>query len=578
MEIRSYEDEARRYIELEEHPEFRAEMQRLLDEGNRAELEDRFYKDLEFGTGGLRGVIGAGFNRMNPYTVRRATLGLVRYMRMQGKNEPGSIVIAYDSRRFSPEFADAAALVCAAEGIKAYVFESLRPTPELSFAVRFLGADAGIVVTASHNPPEYNGYKVYWNDGAQVVHPHDLGIIEQVRRVSGKVRSIGREEAEPAGLYERIGESIDSSFLAMVKRYLRRTEALEPRSGSFSIVYTPLHGTGAVPVERLFKDLGIPCTVVPEQRTPDGEFPTVESPNPEEGKALQMAIDLAAEVGADLVMGTDPDADRLGIAVRDADSGYRLITGNQLGSLLADYVLRTHEEFGTMPRRPALVKTIVTTELLRRIGESHGVRVYDVLTGFKYIGEKIREFERSGEHYVFGAEESYGYLVETEVRDKDGVSTAAVTAEMALYCRSKGASLLDYLEELYARFGYFEEMLESRRFEGPSGAEKTRTLMEGLRTRVPTEFAGLPVVEFLDYRDGSVFRSGTRVPGTIDLPRSDVVQFKLPGAIFTVRPSGTEPKVKFYASCWEDPTASLDEAKRRVRARLEAIRSAVSRL
>lgn len=579
---RTYEEYlalAYEYLELEEHPEFRRDLEELLARDDHEELSDRFYRDLDFGTGGLRGVIGGGYNRMNTYTVKRATEGLARYLQNHAvaqEGKPISIVIAYDSRRYSREFADAAALVCAAHGIRAYVFESVRPTPELSFAVRYLSAQAGIVVTASHNPPEYNGYKVYWDDGAQVVPPHDTGIISEVNAVTGSIASASLDDAKEKRLYLTIGEEIDSAFIEMVTSYLHRTELVREASDEFSVVYTPLHGTGTMLIERLFAGIGMPCTTVPEQREPDGEFPTVASPNPEESAALEMAIELAKSQSADLVLATDPDADRLGTAVRVSPDEYRLLTGNQLGSLLADYVLRTHQELGTMPERPVLIKTIVTTGLQRRIAESYGATVYDVLTGFKYIGEKIREFETTGEDYVVGGEESYGYLVETEVRDKDSIGAAAVTAEMALWCRSQGLSLVDYLDDIYRRFGYYEELLESKRFPGAAGRDAMDSLMDRLRYHPPEELGGEPVIALLDYADGRIVEGGTVLRETIELPRSNVIQLKLPAGIVTARPSGTEPKIKFYASCWEHDATDLEGAKHSVGTMIESIRAAIS--
>jgi len=575
---------ARRYRELEEHPLFCQEIERVLASRSDkdSDLADRFYRDLDFGTGGLRGVIGAGFNRINPYTISRATLGLIRYIQsadpaVSGSTLPGSadsnstasmhhvnaVVFAFDSRRFSPEFAESAALVCAAAGVKAYVFEALRPTPELSFAVRVLGATAGVVITASHNPPEYNGYKVYWSDGGQIVPPQDSGIIREVRKISGPIPSISKSEAKALGLFEVIGANIDEAFASMVGSYVRRSELIGERV-DFSVIYTPLHGAGTLLVEKVFQNAGIRCTTVPAQRDPDGEFPTVASPNPEEPDALAMAV--------------DPDADRLGIAVRTRDGEYQLINGNQLGSMLSDYLLRTRVEFGEMPERPVLIKTIVTTDLQRRIAESYGATVYDVLTGFKYIGEKIRLFESSGEHYIFGAEESYGFLVETEVRDKDSVSAALLTAEMAIWCASRGITIVDYLDEIYERFGFFDELLASTRFEGEAGAVQMAELIDRLRSDPPSTFAGLEVVEIRDYQGRVRIDNRTGGRFDLDLPKSNVLQFRLPTGAVTVRPSGTEPKIKFYASCWSDPGRGLVEAKTEVRSQIEAIRAQISQL
>jgi phosphoglucomutase len=535
------------YLEYEEHPDFLNELKRLVAQGDDASLRDRFYTQLAFGTGGLRGRIGAGYNRMNPYVVSRATQGLAAYIQKQHVADP-SVVLAYDSRDYSKEFAQSAALVLCQNGIKAYVFSSLRPTPELSFAVRELNAVAGIVITASHNPKEYNGYKVYWSDGGQIVPPHDRGILKEAAIVTGRVASMHLDVALERNLLEYIDRRIDDAYLSMIGTYLLRKDALTPYAKGLKVVYTALHGTGAMLVEKLLGSMGVSCISVPEQREPDGAFPTVESPNPEEATALAMAIRLAREENAILVLGTDPDSDRLGVAIRDGDE-YVLITGNQLGSLLCDYVFSTRKELGTLPRVPVLVKTIVTTELQRRIAQGYGARVYDVLTGFKYIGEKIREFEGTDEEYVFGGEESFGYLVETEVRDKDALSSAALTVEMATFLQSKGSSLVEYLDQLYAKHGYFQESLISRSFEGEAGKKRISELMTALRSEPPASIGGQSVREVRDYLDG------------IDLPRSDVLQFVLENGVLSVRPSGTEPKVKFYVSCFCEPGEVTPKAK-----------------
>lgn len=555
------------YIEYEEHPVFKAEVQELLEKGDEKNLSDRFYTDLAFGTGGLRGVIGGGFNRMNPYVVNRATQGLANYILARRIPDP-SVAIAHDCRNFSGEFAESAARVLCRNGIKAYLFPELRPTPELSYAVRSLGATAGIVITASHNPPEYNGYKVYWSDGGQIVPPDDAGILEEARSVSGRVPTMPKEEAVSEGLLEYLGTDIDDEYLDMIGSYLHRTSSIEP--GSLKVVYTPLHGTGTILVEAILGRMGVQCITVPEQREPDGNFPTVESPNPEEAGALKMAIELAAREKADLVMGTDPDSDRLGIAVRAGDR-YVLITGNQLGALLCDYVFSTRKELGTLPEVPVLVKTIVTTEFQRRIAESYGAKVYDVLTGFKYIGEKIRQFEDTDEEYVFGGEESYGYLVETEVRDKDAVSTAALTAEMAAYVKAKGMTLVDYLNQLHQKHGYFEERLISRSFKGEEGVKKIADMMNEMRVKPPIKLGGQQVLEIRDYSNGNVVRDSRVHEESIDLPRSNVLQFVLEYGIFSARPSGTEPKIKFYLSCFDE--SDLEIARGNVQERLELLES-----
>ena len=564
---------AREYIAAENHPHFKEEMQSLLDAQDYDELSDRFYTQLSFGTGGLRGVIGGGYNRMNPLMVRRTTQGLACYIKENSGSSAPSVAIAFDSRNFSSDFAETAALTLCANGIKAYLFSSLRPTPVLSFAVRELGCTSGIVVTASHNPKEYNGYKVYWSDGGQIIAPHDTGIIEEVRAVEGEIPSMGRAEAEQAGLLVSIDREIDDAFVELIKSYSLRKELMHERGKELKVVYTPLHGTGTMMVERILSEAGIQVITVPEQREPDGDFPTVKSPNPEEASAMKMALELAASEKADLVMGTDPDSDRLGIAVPDKDGSYLLLNGNQLGSLLVDYILLSHSEAGTMPSNPRIVKTIVTTELQRLIAESYGAESYDVLTGFKYIADLMKRFEFTGEEYIFGGEESYGFLVEREVRDKDAVSAAFLTAEMALYNRSLGRSVLDHLNDIYKRFGLYRESLISAVFKGERGAKTMSELMETLRSSPPEKIGESGVEKVKDYLDGTTLdrTKGSREEN-IDLPSSNVLQFLLAdGSMVTARPSGTEPKIKFYASCCSATGVPLDEAEDAVRRKLEAI-------
>lgn len=569
-------ERAKEYVRNEQEERFSSEVEDLLDREQWEELTDRFYTDLEFGTGGLRGVIGGGYNRMNTYVVQRSTQGLSTYVKAAGRRGPDgrpSAVIAYDSRRYSKEFALQAALVFAANGIKSYLFTSLRPTPELSFAVRALGTSTGIVVTASHNPPQYNGYKVYWDDGAQIVAPHDKAIIAEVGKVGSTVHRISTEEAERQGLLQYIDEEIDAAYVQMVKETSVRPELIAERGSDLEVVYTPLHGTGAYLLERTLGDLGIEVTTVPEQREPDGEFPTVEFPNPEEGAALEMAIALGKRTKADIVMGSDPDSDRIGIAVPEGDE-FTLVTGNQLGVLLADYVLSSKKEKGALPDRPAFVKTIVTTEMQRKVAEHYGAEVYDTLTGFKHIAALIREFERSsdGPTYVLGGEESYGYLLNPKVRDKDAISAAVLTAEMALYHVSSGKSVLDRLNELYRRFGYYEEVQVSKYFRGRRGQTIMQELMDALREDPPREVAGVQVVRVKDYLEGKTtdLPSG-EVRSDIDLPASNVLQFILDDeTVVSARPSGTEPKIKFYASVTR-PGDDLSRAKRDVGERIERI-------
>jgi phosphoglucomutase len=565
---------AKAYIEAETEASFRAEVEALLDKGDFKELEDRFWRDLEFGTGGLRGMIGGGSNRMNTLVVRRATQGLAAYVKKAKPGKALSAAIAYDSRRYSDVFALDAALVLAGNGIKTYLFTSLRPTPVLSFAVRKLGCDTGIVVTASHNPPAYNGYKAYWDSGAQVIEPHDVGIIDEVGRARD-VRSLSKEEALAKGLLVMVDKEIDDAYAAMVKAKLFRPELIRREAKGVRIVYTPLHGTGGAPLTRVLGELGLDVIPVAEQFEPDGSFPTVSYPNPEEAAALKLALELGAKVKADVVMATDPDADRLGIAVPDGAGGFALITGNQLGSLLLDYILLSRKELGSLPRKPACVKSIVTTGFQDRIAASYGCKLFACLTGFKWIAEEMRKFETDGQGYefVFGTEESYGYLVETEVRDKDGVSAAAMTAEMTLYWRSKGKSLLDRMEELFREHGYFEELAISKTFPGSDGMQKMASIMEGYRARQPKAIGGIAVESIADIKAGKRWKPGAEAAAEpTGLPSSDVIQWSLvDGTVVTVRPSGTEPKIKFYASCRADASKGLDAAKAEAKDKLKRI-------
>ncbi len=563
------------YVKAENHPYFRDEMLALIKAEDYEELNDRFYTQLDFGTGGLRGVIGGGYNRMNPLMVSRATQGLAYYVMENSGVENPSAAIAYDSRNFSRDFAEVTALTFCANGIKTYLFSSLRPTPELSFAMRKLGCTSGVVITASHNPSEYNGYKVYWSDGGQIISPHDKGIIEEVRSVDGDIPKISREDAVAKGLLVEIDKDIDDDFVELIKSYSQRPALLKEKGKDLKVVYTPLHGTGTMLVERILSESGIEVLTVPEQRDPDGNFPTVEFPNPEEASAMKMALDLAAKEKADLVMGTDPDADRLGIAVPDETGKYVLITGNQLGCLLEDYLLLTKKELGTMPPQPRIVKTIVTTELQRKIAESYGAKIYDVLTGFKYIADIIKRFEFTEEDYVFGGEESYGYLIETEVRDKDAVSAAFLTAEMALYNRSIGRSVLDHLKDIYRRFGLYREILVSAYFKGQSGLETMKSLMEQFRNEPPASIGGVKVSLVKDYLEGTTTDTSTgETKEDIELPSSNVLQFFLEnGSVVTARPSGTEPKIKFYASCCSESGAEEKAAEESVNSQLAAIKA-----
>ncbi|MDR1300917.1 MAG: phospho-sugar mutase [Treponema sp.] len=571
--------QAKDYIHKEKDVHFKAEVETLLAQKDWKELEDRFFRNLEFGTGGLRGVIGGGYNRMNTLVVKSATQGLASYVRKAFPDKAAagtlSAAIAFDSRHYAQEFAEAAALIFAANHIKAYLFSSLRPTPELSFAIRQLGCDTGIVVTASHNPAQYNGYKAYWNDGSQVIAPHDTGIIEEVNRVT-VIKEIDKPEALSQGLLQIIDTVIDEPYQAMVRSRMFRPALIKEKAAEVKIVYTPLHGTGAMHVESVLGSLGLKVITVPEQREGNGDFPTVAFPNPEEAPALELALKLGKQVGADVVMATDPDADRLGIAVPNNAGGFTLVTGNQLGTLLADYMFLSLKETGNMPPKTAMVNSIVTTGMQQRVAASYGAVCIECLTGFKWIADVWRKSEAAGTPtVVFGTEESYGYLVEPEVRDKDGVSAAAMTAEMTLYWRSKGKSLLDRLDELYLTNGYWQELGISKYFQGPEGPAIMQGIMETYRKQAPVALGGIEVAKIRDIQE-LVWKYPAQPArqDPVDLPPSDVLQFYLQdGTVVSVRPSGTEPKIKFYASCCtEVGSDGLPAAKAEAARKLEAIK------
>ena len=515
------------------------------------EVEDRFYRDLEFGTGGLRGVIGAGTNRMNIYTVRKATQGLANYILKKGGKEKG-IAIAYDSRLMSPEFADEAALCMAANGIKAYVFDALRPTPELSFALRKLGCISGIVVTASHNPPEYNGYKVYWEDGAQVTAPKDKEIIGEVNAVTDyhDVKTMDKEEAKKAGLYIVIGKEIDDAYMEELKKQIIHPEVIKEMADDIRIVYTPFHGTGNVPVRRILSELGFKNVyVVPEQELPDPKFTTLEYPNPEDPKAFALALKLAKEKDADIVLATDPDADRLGIYAKDTKTGeYVSFTGNMSGMLIAEYILRERTTTKTMPENPALVTTIVTTNMAKAISDDYHVKCIEVLTGFKYIGEQIKWFEESGSNnYVFGLEESYGCLAGTHARDKDAVVAVMCLCEAAAWCKKNGITLWDQMLKLYEKYGYYKESQYAITLKGIDGSRQIAEIMDKLRSNPPKEFGDLKVTSLRDYKSGKTKDMETGAETATGLPESNVLYFDLTNDSWCcARPSGTEPKIKFY--------------------------------
>ena len=519
--------------------------------GDDKEIEDRFYTELEFGTAGLRGVIGAGMNRMNIYTVRKATQGLANYIKKVGKEAQG-VAIAFDSRRMSPEFADEAALCLAANGIKAYVFESLRPTPELSYAVRKLGCTAGINITASHNPPEYNGYKVYWEDGAQITPPHDKGIMDEVKAVTdfATVKTMEKEEAKKAGLYEVIGAAIDDAYIAELKKLVVHQDAIDQVKDTLKIVYTPLHGTGNIPVRRVLKELGFQNVyVVPEQEKPDGEFPTVSYPNPEAEEAFVLGLAMAKKLDADLVLATDPDADRLGVYVKDSKTGeYHSLTGNMSGCLIGDYVIGQRKEREGLPKDGAFIKSIVSTNMADAIAKYYGIQLVEVLTGFKFIGQKMLEFETKGTGtYLFGMEESYGCLTGTYARDKDAVVASMALCEAAAYYKTKNMTLWDAMIDMYEKYGYYKDDVKAITLKGIEGLEKIQTILETLRADAPKEIGGYKVLKVRDYKKDTITDLADGKVTPTGLPASNVLYYELEDdAWVCVRPSGTEPKVKFY--------------------------------
>ena len=530
-------------------PETVAELESI--RGNDAEIEDRFYTELSFGTAGMRGVLGAGTNRMNRYNVRRATKGLAAYLHTQPGAAERGVVIAYDSRRCSDLFARETAQVLCQEGVKAYLFDALRPVPILSYAVRHLGAAAGVVITASHNPPQYNGYKVYGEDGAQLGPEAASAVTEKINALSFTACVLmDMEEAKAKGLLHIIGnKEVDDDYIAQVKTLCVNPEMLAREGGSLSIVYTPLHGSGNVPVRRILKEVGIThVSVVKEQELPDPNFSTLKVPNPEDPSAFTLAMKLADEVGADVIFGTDPDCDRLGVAVRDKEGKFQLLTGNQIGCVLLHYILSSRKAQGTLPANGAAVKSIVSTSLANRICEDYGVEMFETLTGFKFIGEKIQQFQDTGSHtFLFGFEESYGFLSSTFVRDKDGVNASLLIAELAASCKAQGITLYDRLQEIFARYGTFVEKVVSTTLPGKDGVARMQQIMKDLRAEAPKEIGGLKVTAVRDYLRGVRVENGVETP--TGLPTSDVLYFELEGGNWVcVRPSGTEPKIKLYVN------------------------------
>ena len=542
------------YKDWLENPYFdentKAELKAIEQDDN--EIKERFYKELEFGTAGLRGIIGAGTNRMNIYTVRKTTQGLANYIAAVNGQAKG-VAIAYDSRRMSPEFAKEAALCLAANGVKAYIFETLRPTPELSFAVRELGCIAGINITASHNPPEYNGYKVYWEDGAQITPPHDSGIMAEVQKVVdyNEVKTMDEEAAKAAGLFVVIGKEIDDAYMAALKSQVIHADAIKAMAKELKIVYSPLHGTGNIPARRVLKELGFENVyVVKEQELPDGEFPTVSYPNPESDEAFELGLKLAKEVDADLVLATDPDADRLGVRVKDSKTGeYHTLTGNMSGCLLADYeVGQKKEVLGKLPEDGAIISTIVTTNMAAAIAKHYGVEFIEVLTGFKYIGQQILGFETKGKgSYLFGFEESYGCLIGTHASDKDAIVATMALCEAAAYYKTKGMTLWDAMVAMYEKYGYYKDDIQSITLKGIEGLEKIQTILENLRKNPPTEIGAYKVLSARDYKADTIVNMETKEVTATGLPNSNVLYYDLnDDAWVCVRPSGTEPKIKIY--------------------------------
>ena len=554
--------------------ETKAELAAIADD--KAEIEDRFYRTLEFGTGGLRGVIGAGTNRMNIYTVRQATQGLANYIISQNGQNKG-VAIAHDSRRMSPEFTEEAALCLAANGIKAYVFPSLRPTPELSFAVRELGCIAGIVITASHNPREYNGYKVYWEDGAQITPPHDGNILAEVAKVTSfdMVKTMDKDAAAAAGLYNVIGDDVDEKYFDALRKQSIHPEVIKEVAKDIKIVYTPLHGTGLLPVQRVLKDLGFENVYVePQQAVADGNFPTVAYPNPEDPKAWELALKLAKEKDADLVLATDPDADRLGVYCKDTKTGeYVSFTGNMSGMLIAEYILRERTATGTMPENPALIETIVTTDMAKPIAAAYNVRLIEVLTGFKYIGEQIKIFDETGcNNYVFGLEESYGCLPGTYARDKDAPAAVTMLCEVADYYKKQGKTLWDAMIDIYEKYGYYKEGLATMTLKGIDGAAQIQQIMSDARANLPKEVGSHKVIAVRDYKADTRTEIATGKVTPTGLPNSNVLYYELSdNAWCCVRPSGTEPKIKFYFGVKGESLKDSEE-------KLEALKSAMMKM
>ena len=570
------EEYKKKYEEWLNNPCFDEETKKELEsiKDNEKEIEDRFYKELEFGTAGLRGVIGAGSNRMNKYTVGRATQGLANFILKEGTQEKG-VAISYDSRHMSKEFSEEAALCLNANGIKTYIFDELRPVPELSFTVRQLKCTAGIMITASHNPPEYNGYKVYWDDGAQIIPPKDKQIIDEVNKTEfSQIKKMNKEDAIKAGLYIEIGKEIDDKFVNTLKSLVLNPEVIKKVQDDIKIVYTPLHGAGNVPVQRVLKELGFTHVfVVPEQEKPDGDFPTVSYPNPEDKNAFKLALELAKRVNADVVLATDPDSDRLGVYSKDDNGEYIAYTGNMSALLIAEYELSQKKEKGMLPDNGAFITTIVSSDMAKAIAKAYGLKVFETLTGFKWIGEKIRQFEEQHTYsYQFGFEESYGCLISPHARDKDGISAVMALCEATSYYKSKGITLWQQMLNIYKKYGFYKEGQISIVLKGADGAEQIKAKMEKMRANPPKSLAGHKVIEARDYKEHTIVKENGERSET-DLPTSNVLYYDLTdNAWCCVRPSGTEPKIKFYMGVRGE---SMEDADKRLEELTEAMKKFV---
>lgn len=570
------EEYKKKYEEWLNNPCFDEETKKELEsiKDNEKEIEDRFYKELEFGTAGLRGVIGAGSNRMNKYTVGRATQGLANFILKEGTQEKG-VAISYDSRHMSKEFSEEAALCLNANGIKTYIFDELRPVPELSFTVRQLKCTAGIMITASHNPPEYNGYKVYWDDGAQIIPPKDKQIIDEVNKTEfSQIKKVNKEDAIKAGLYIEIGKEIDDKFVNTLKSLVLNPEVIKKVQDDIKIVYTPLHGAGNVPVQRVLKELGFTHVfVVPEQEKPDGDFPTVSYPNPEDKNAFKLALELAKKVDADVVLATDPDSDRLGVYSKDDNGEYIAYTGNMSALLIAEYELSQKKEKGRLPDNGAFITTIVSSDMAKAIAKAYGLKVFETLTGFKWIGEKIRQFEEQHTYsYQFGFEESYGCLISPHARDKDGISAVMALCEATAYYKSNGITLWQQMLNIYKKYGFYKEGQISIVLKGADGAEQIKAKMEKMRANPPKSLAGHKVIEVRDYKEHTIVKENGERSET-DLPTSNVLYYDLTdNAWCCVRPSGTEPKIKFYMGVRGE---SMEDADKRLEELTEAMKKFV---